>query len=209
MKIQQGILALSLAWSSIAFAQSNPICGNGVVEAGEYCDDGNTVSGDGCSANCGKEFCGDKIVNNKGTEECDDGNNIDDDGCKGSCKKSEVVNYSEEIPTLIKITPQEAFQRSLVTTLFLFPPISIIYGPSMGHIAAGETQRVTGMIILRTTLASAMLATGVASSKGTIGSKGGAVLLSLESVGLSIAIAVDLLDASRAVERALANQKKE
>ncbi|HZS42408.1 MAG TPA: DUF4215 domain-containing protein, partial [Polyangia bacterium] len=27
-------------------------CGDGVVEAGEVCDDGNTVSGDGCSADC-------------------------------------------------------------------------------------------------------------------------------------------------------------
>ena len=27
-------------------------CGNGVVEAGEGCDDGNTTDGDGCSANC-------------------------------------------------------------------------------------------------------------------------------------------------------------
>jgi cysteine-rich repeat protein len=27
-------------------------CGNGVLEAGEECDDGNTDSGDGCSATC-------------------------------------------------------------------------------------------------------------------------------------------------------------
>ncbi len=27
---------------------SNPICGNSIVESGEQCDDGNTVSGDGC-----------------------------------------------------------------------------------------------------------------------------------------------------------------
>ena len=32
---------------------STPItCGNGVLEAGEECDDGNQVSGDGCSASC-------------------------------------------------------------------------------------------------------------------------------------------------------------
>jgi cysteine-rich repeat protein len=31
------------------------ICGNGAVDAGEECDDGNTVSGDGCSSDCLKE----------------------------------------------------------------------------------------------------------------------------------------------------------
>lgn len=30
-------------------------CGNGVVDTGEECDDGNTVDGDGCSAACLKE----------------------------------------------------------------------------------------------------------------------------------------------------------
>jgi cysteine-rich repeat protein len=29
-----------------------PVCGNGVVETGETCDDGNTWSGDGCSSSC-------------------------------------------------------------------------------------------------------------------------------------------------------------
>ena len=32
-----------------------PVCGDGVVEALEACDDGNTVSGDGCSASCSWE----------------------------------------------------------------------------------------------------------------------------------------------------------
>jgi len=32
-----------------------PICGNGIIEAGEECDDGNTVSGDGCSSTCTTE----------------------------------------------------------------------------------------------------------------------------------------------------------
>jgi cysteine-rich repeat protein len=33
-------------------------CGNGVLQAPEQCDDGNTVSGDGCSAQCTIESCG-------------------------------------------------------------------------------------------------------------------------------------------------------
>jgi len=31
---------------------ADPVCGNNSVEAGEQCDDGNLVSGDGCSATC-------------------------------------------------------------------------------------------------------------------------------------------------------------
>ena len=33
-----------------------PVCGNGVVEAGEQCDDGNTMNGDGCSSTCQDEM---------------------------------------------------------------------------------------------------------------------------------------------------------
>ncbi len=61
-------------------------CGNGKIEDKEQCDDGNNESGDGCSAFCALEFCGDKTVNNNGTEQCDDGNNITGDGCNSSCK---------------------------------------------------------------------------------------------------------------------------
>jgi TonB family protein len=31
------------------------VCGNGIKEAGEQCDDGNTRDGDGCSSKCVKE----------------------------------------------------------------------------------------------------------------------------------------------------------
>ena len=35
-----------------------PVCGNGVIESGETCDDGNIVSGDGCSSTCQTETPG-------------------------------------------------------------------------------------------------------------------------------------------------------
>jgi cysteine-rich repeat protein len=35
-----------------------PVCGNGQIETGEQCDDGNTVSGDSCSATCQTESYG-------------------------------------------------------------------------------------------------------------------------------------------------------
>ena len=52
-------------------------------QTNEECDDGNTVSGDGCSATCHDEFCGDGEVT--GTEWCDDGNTADGDGCAADC----------------------------------------------------------------------------------------------------------------------------
>jgi uncharacterized protein (TIGR03382 family) len=45
----------------VAIAGPNPgTCGNGVIDPGEQCDDGNTVSGDGCSATCQDEATGKK-----------------------------------------------------------------------------------------------------------------------------------------------------
>ena len=33
-----------------------PLCGNGILENGEECDDGNTIDGDGCSSICEEEY---------------------------------------------------------------------------------------------------------------------------------------------------------
>jgi cysteine-rich repeat protein len=38
------------------------VCGNGVVEGSETCDDGNVVDADGCSSNCTIEQCGDPVA---------------------------------------------------------------------------------------------------------------------------------------------------
>ena len=39
-------------WFLVGGACLQPMCGNGLVEPGEACDDGNPVDGDGCSAQC-------------------------------------------------------------------------------------------------------------------------------------------------------------
>ncbi len=63
-----------------------PVCGDGLVEGDESCDDGNLLDGDGCSALCAIELapvCGDGLV--EGSESCDDGNLLDGDGCSALC----------------------------------------------------------------------------------------------------------------------------
>ena len=60
------------------------VCGDGVLDAGEACDDGNTTNGDGCSSTCELEsVCGNGIL--EGNEVCDDGNTIDGDNCSSTC----------------------------------------------------------------------------------------------------------------------------
>ena len=60
------------------------VCGDGFVGAGEECDDGNTAGGDGCSAACLDEVCGDGTLS-AAAETCDDGGTVDGDGCSASC----------------------------------------------------------------------------------------------------------------------------
>jgi len=60
-----------------------PACGNGKIEAGEGCDDGNATNGDSCEADCRLPACGNHIVD--AGEACDDGNRIDADGCEADC----------------------------------------------------------------------------------------------------------------------------
>ena len=65
-----------------------PVCGDGILEGDEECDDGNTDNGDGCDENCALEpvECGDGLVG--GDEECDDGDDNSDtepDACRTDC----------------------------------------------------------------------------------------------------------------------------
>lgn len=59
------------------------VCGDGDLDPGEICDDGNTESFDGCSATCSDE-CGDGII--EPPDHCDDGNDVFGDGCSEFCE---------------------------------------------------------------------------------------------------------------------------
>src|SRR5207244_7977927 len=79
------------SWPRAAPAGSSPsprydasLCGNGLVEAAEECDDGNTTDGDGCDSNCTFTGCGNGIVT--AGETCDDGNTLDGDCCSSACQ---------------------------------------------------------------------------------------------------------------------------
>jgi cysteine-rich repeat protein len=64
-----------------------PGCGDLVVSAGEQCDDGNVLPGDGCSDTCQIEtLCGDGKVHAVGGEQCDDMNQVNGDGCSDTCQ---------------------------------------------------------------------------------------------------------------------------
>ncbi|MFE8598851.1 DUF4215 domain-containing protein [Archangium violaceum] len=66
-------------------------CGDGTLQAGEVCDDGNVLDGDGCNRTCmSNERCGNAIVDAVNGEVCDDGNTMDLDGCSADCKSSEL-----------------------------------------------------------------------------------------------------------------------
>ncbi len=75
-------------------------CGDGTIQSGEECDDGNSNDGDGCSSICQEEFCGDSVIQEGLGEQCDDGNTNGGDGCGPLCYTEscgdDVVQGSEE-----------------------------------------------------------------------------------------------------------------
>lgn len=60
-------------------------CGNGTIEVGEQCDDGNTVPCDGCTPGCDQEVCGNGVIDCN--EECDAGpaNGVPGSQCDATC----------------------------------------------------------------------------------------------------------------------------
>jgi cysteine-rich repeat protein len=60
-------------------------CGDGKVQAGEDCDDGNTEDTDACPSSCHDAKCGDGAAW-ADHETCDDGNASDTDACTSKCE---------------------------------------------------------------------------------------------------------------------------
>jgi len=67
---------------------SDPVCGNGILQEGEECDDGPNNSdtrSDACRENCLRPVCGDGTTDAGKQEQCDDGNTANLDGCTAGC----------------------------------------------------------------------------------------------------------------------------
>lgn len=59
-------------------------CGNGLVELGELCDDGNSNEGDSCPNTC--LLCGNGLLEPLLGEQCDHNNTVSGDGCSSTCQ---------------------------------------------------------------------------------------------------------------------------
>lgn len=94
-------------------------CGDGIVDATEACDDGNTAPSDGCSTTCTLEtgwncsgapstctaICGDGLL--RGGEVCDDGNMTAGDGCSDTCAL-DITCGAGEVPVILTNTTSSA-----------------------------------------------------------------------------------------------------
>jgi len=76
------------------FSEDCGTCGDGIVDMGEQCDDGNQIEDDGCSSTCEasarRAGCGDGTIGQD--ETCDDGNRVDGDGCDTNCTATGCPN---------------------------------------------------------------------------------------------------------------------
>ena len=63
---------------------SAAVCGDGILDFGEQCDDVNFNNHDNCLNSCQSPACGDGFLW-IGNEQCDDGNNANGDGCNATC----------------------------------------------------------------------------------------------------------------------------
>jgi cysteine-rich repeat protein len=62
------------------------LCGDGILNGEEVCDDGNRIDGDKCDTNCTPTGCGNGVVTQG--EACDDGNQLNGDRCTADCLRT-------------------------------------------------------------------------------------------------------------------------
>jgi len=135
-------------------------CGNGVVDGGEECDDGNLIDQDSCLATCQLNVCGDTF-RNAGVEECDGADfggrdctfygfanqngltcsstcTIDTSGCSGTPQPTATPGGPGATTTPSRATPTQAASGATPTPT----PVS---SPG-GTCSAGDTIVVTAAL---------------------------------------------------------------
>ena len=112
-------------------------CGDGQVGRIEGCDDGNTVSGDGCDLACAIEpgwacagvpsscaQCGDG--ERAPPEQCDDGNLLDGDGCSRACRiEGEARSWLFEQERLATVATDRPEFTAVDGGVLLFAPSAV------------------------------------------------------------------------------------
>jgi len=76
----------SESWSETSWEETIVGCGDGVLDAGEQCDEGEANSNteaDACRTTCVSAHCGDGVIDS--AETCDDGETLGGDGCSAWC----------------------------------------------------------------------------------------------------------------------------
>ncbi|TFH22239.1 MAG: DUF4215 domain-containing protein, partial [Myxococcales bacterium] len=74
-----------------------PVCGDGIADSDEECDDGNEDSADSCLPGCIAPWCGDGILREE-VERCDDGdlnNDADPEACRYDCSLPETCGDAD------------------------------------------------------------------------------------------------------------------
>jgi cysteine-rich repeat protein len=147
----------SITVNATVSAGPAPVCGNGIVESGEVCDDGNTTSGDGCSATCQLEsVCGNGAV--ESGEQCDDGNTSGQDGCSATCLREAILGSSGNGPEISGVVAS-ATQTTAVVTFQVSSPSAPISSCILDYgLTRNYTAEVLGAVRIGNIYESGLLA---------------------------------------------------
>ncbi|MEN0065635.1 MAG: hypothetical protein AAGA48_26070 [Myxococcota bacterium] len=136
-------------------------CGDGVLDPGEACDNGEANADDGdCTTACQLARCGDGFVH-AGVEGCDDENGFGGDGCSPQC----ALPYDLDLSTALEImgtidnplddarggvdVNDDGFDDLVIvsqpTFFFSDPSIHVVYGPQTGDSTLDQSDvRISG-----------------------------------------------------------------
>ena len=108
------------------------VCGDGVAEFGEMCDDRNTFEEDMCSADCtSTRVCMNNVVDPDLGEQCDDGNHLDHDGCASNCLLETPRWFERTLPPAARTSAAYAYDSRRGRL--------VVFGGSVGSAPSGTT----------------------------------------------------------------------